>query len=151
MAKKSNSKVKHFVIVFFFFKNGSPWCIVHCQALQFNMCFANQFLRSVQVVTWICQNCYMNMSKLLHGSVKVVTWICQNCYMDLLKLLHWSVKVFTWICQSCCIDFHENPFFFTTLIVFPAGYKHCDGQRRSRGDQHKRWSSLIAFILMVIF
>ena len=57
-------------------------------------------------------------------------WICQNCYMNLSKFLHETVKVVPLI-------FMKIPL-FSTLIVFLAGYKHCDGQRRSRGDQHKR-------------
>ena len=30
---------------------------------------------------------------LLNGFLKIVTWICQSCYMDLFKLLHGLVKV----------------------------------------------------------
>ena len=33
----------------------------------------------------VCQNCYMDLSKLLHVFVKVVTRICQSCYMYLLS------------------------------------------------------------------
>ena len=64
------------------------------------------------MVTWICQNWYMDFSQLLLGFVKfdagicqnwysyfskLLFWICQSCYMDLLKLLHGFVKVVLYI------------------------------------------------------
>ena len=45
------------------------------------------------VLTWICQSCYMDMLKLLHGFVKVLTLICHSCYMHLLQLQRGFVKV----------------------------------------------------------
>ena len=36
---------------------------------------------------------------MMHGFLQVVTWICQSCYMDLLKLLHGFVKVVLFISQ----------------------------------------------------
>ena len=53
------------------------------------------------VVIWICQNQYMDFSKLLHGSVRIDAWISLSCYMDLSKLLYGFFKVVTRICQSC--------------------------------------------------
>ena len=47
-----------------------------------------------ELFPWICQNWYMDFSKLLHGFAKIDaliylrTWICRSCYMDLLKFLH---------------------------------------------------------------
>ena len=35
----------------------------------------------------------VTQSMLLHGLLKFVTWICQNCYMYLLKLLHGFAKL----------------------------------------------------------
>ena len=34
-----------------------------------------------QIITWICQNWYIDFSVLVHGFVRVVTCICQSCYM----------------------------------------------------------------------
>ena len=34
-----------------------------------------------------------DVTKLLDGILEVVTWICQNWYMNFSKLLHWFVKV----------------------------------------------------------
>ena len=48
---------------------------------------------------WICQSCYMDLSKLIHGFLQIVTWICQNWYSYLIKLLHGFVKVV--LCFSC--------------------------------------------------
>ena len=42
---------------------------------------------------WICQRCYMDFSKLLHGFLKIDTCISLICYMDLSKLLHGFFKV----------------------------------------------------------
>ena len=45
----------------------------------------------VKVVTWIyyiCQSCYMYLSKLIYGFVQVVTLLWESCYIDLSKLLH---------------------------------------------------------------
>ena len=38
----------------------------------------------------------------------VLNWICQNCYMDFFKLLHGLVKIDTWISLSCSMYF--SPF-----------------------------------------
>ena len=49
------------------------------------------------VVTWICQQFYMDFSYLLHGffygcNMDFSKLICQSSYMDLFKLLHGFVK-----------------------------------------------------------
>ena len=49
----------------------------------------------------ICQSCYMDFSKLLHGFVKINRWISLSCNVDLSKLLHGFVNVGTWTCLSC--------------------------------------------------
>ena len=41
-------------------------------------------------------SCYMDLSKLQNGLVKVVTWICQNCNVDLSKMFY----VFLALCQA---------------------------------------------------
>ena len=41
----------------------------------------------------ICQSCYMDFSKLLHGFVKIDTGICLNLYTVFAKLLNGFVKV----------------------------------------------------------
>ena len=48
-------------------------------------------------------SCYIGLSKLIDCYMdlkKNVTWICQNCYMDFFKLLHGFVKIDTWISLS---------------------------------------------------
>ena len=47
------------------------------------------------VVTWICQNWYMDFFEFLNGFVKIVTWTSLS---RLSKLLHGFVKLVTWIC-----------------------------------------------------
>ena len=37
-----------------------------------------QIVEFVKVGTWICQNLYMDFSKLLHGFVKIDTWISRS-------------------------------------------------------------------------
>ena len=67
---------------------------------KFDHCLALSILQSltplydcetwlVKVVTWICQNWYMDFSKLLQGFAKVAIWF---------------VKVVTWICQTCSMS-----------------------------------------------
>ena len=51
---------------------------------------------NIWVVTWICQNWYMDFSKLLHGFVKVARWICKSCFVDLSELFY----VFLALCQT---------------------------------------------------
>ena len=48
---------------------------------------------------WICQSCYMDFSKLLHGFVKIDTWFHFG------NVASHFFKVDTWICQSCSIYF----------------------------------------------
>ena len=48
------------------------------------------------------------MSKLVHGFLFVVTWICQNWYMDF-------SKVDKWICPSCYMNLSMLFFVFLTL------------------------------------
>ena len=40
------------------------------------------------MVTWICKNCYIDFSELLHGFIKVATWICLCFYTDSSKLFY---------------------------------------------------------------
>ena len=57
-------------------------------------------------VILVCQNWYLDFSKLLHEFVKIDTWICHpNWYMDLSKLLHGYFKVVSWIGHSCSMYF----------------------------------------------
>ena len=42
---------------------------------------------------WICQNQYMDFSKLLHGSVRIDAWISLSCYIDMSKMLNVFVEV----------------------------------------------------------
>ena len=55
----------------------------------------------------ICQSCYMDFSKLLHGFVKINRWISLSCNVDLSKLLHGFVNVGTWTCLSCSMFDHN--------------------------------------------
>ena len=55
-------------------------------------------LKLLLIVRWICQNWYMDFSKLLHGFVKNCKWIYQNWQMNVSKLLHG-------FCQSCRMDY----------------------------------------------
>ena len=41
----------------------------------------SRFWSCRQLLQIICQNCYVNVSKLPLGFVKVVKWICQSCCM----------------------------------------------------------------------
>ena len=45
--------------------------------------FVKIFVRITLSYTWICQNCYMDFSKLLNGFVKIDQWRYLNCYMNL--------------------------------------------------------------------
>ena len=49
----------------------------------------------VEVVRRISLSRYTELSNLMQGFLCVVIWICQSCYMDLWKLLHGFVKVVT--------------------------------------------------------
>ena len=84
----------------------------------FKLLYFSKFLK------WICQNWYMDFSRLLHGFFKIDTWIsliCHmefrkfdtwislNCYMDLSNLLYGFLKVVSWICQSCFICSRPRP------------------------------------------
>ena len=52
-------------------------------------------LNSVQIAVFVkvVKNDTRISPRLLNGFLKIVTWICQSCYMDLFKLLHGLVKV----------------------------------------------------------
>ena len=43
---------------------------------------------SMESRTWICQSCYTDFFKLLHGFIKADTWISLSCDLDLSKLIH---------------------------------------------------------------
>ena len=48
-------------------------------------------------VTWICQHCYMYLSKLLHGFVSnLITCICQVCLLPIQTKLKFEVEVDAW-------------------------------------------------------
>ena len=69
------------------------------------MDFSRLLHQSVKIVflyffTWICQNQYVDFSMLVHGFVKIVTWISLLYYMDLSKLIHGFLFVGTWICKD---------------------------------------------------
>ena len=76
-------------------------------------------------LNWICQGCYMDFSRLLHGFPKlingifwVVTWICQNWYMDFFEFLHGFVKIVTWISRSCYIYLSKVLHVFLKLVTW---------------------------------
>ena len=62
----------------------------------------------IEVVTWICQNCYIDFSKSLYGFVIFHTWISLSFYMDLPKLILEFLSGVAWICQSSPMYF--SPF-----------------------------------------
>ena len=66
---------------------------------KFDHCLALTVAKSVSALCEfcsnrrICQSCYMDFSKLLHGFVKIDTRICLNLYTVFAKLLNGFVKV----------------------------------------------------------
>ena len=72
---------------------------VHCLALSLSQCSLwnlNCWISQSCYGTWIFLGCYMDlskMSKMIHGFLKVITWFCQNWFMDFSKLLYGFSKV----------------------------------------------------------
>ena len=66
---------------------------------------------------WICQSCYMDISKLLHGFVRIFTWICQNFYMEFSKLYHGCVSFDTWISLSYYMDLSKLRHGFVKVVL----------------------------------
>ena len=112
------------------FWSGVAWCLVKnrltLKSLQIIFVLRPIFrFRSLcsRVVTWICQNWYMDFSKLIGGFVSIDTWISLNCYMGLSKLIHGFLQVFTWICQSCYMHFCPLP--NKTKLKLDQNFKAC--------------------------
>ena len=57
----------------FFIGPKSDHCLAQSVSPRFE--FSSDCWIFFEVVTWICQNCYMDFSKLLHGFVRIGTWI----------------------------------------------------------------------------
>ena len=69
----------------------------------------------------VCQNWFLDFSKLLHEFVKIDKEISLSCYVDFSKWLHGIFKVVTWICQFfLCIS---RPLPNKTKMKFGQGFK----------------------------
>ena len=84
--------------------------------------FLNGF---VKIDKLISLNCYMDLSKLIHRFLLIVTWICQNWYMDFFSnFLHGFVKIDYWM-DFCYIDLSK--LFYVFLPLLPIKTKlECD-------------------------
>ena len=92
-----------------------PWRVKMLSNLSLLM--LNWIVGFVKVETWICQDCYMDLLKLLHVFLALCEtklkfdqtfewrWICQNWYLDFSKLLHGFLKIDIWISLSCSMYF----------------------------------------------
>ena len=70
------------------------------------------------LVLSVCQSPFFvkDLSKFLHGFLQVVTWICQNIYMDFSNMSHRFVNVATCICWSCYVDLSKLFCVFFALL-----------------------------------
>ena len=58
----------------------------------------------------------MDLSKLFHGFLWVVTWICQNWYMDFFEFGNGFVKIVTWISLSRYLYLSKLLYGFVKLV-----------------------------------
>ena len=117
--------VSHLILVLNFdyivgFVKVDTWISLGCY-----MDFSKMLHVFLYIVTWICQNRYMHIYRLLYGFVKIDKWIILSCYMDLSKLLHGFVKDVTWIGQSCCCCCISCPLPNKTKSKFDQYFKAC--------------------------
>ena len=80
-----------------FLSDPSPIISLHCHSVSKSWFWILLILLALfELFPWICQNWYMDFSKLSQGFVKIDTWISLGCYTDLSKLFY----IFFALCKT---------------------------------------------------